>query len=455
MINRKFLLTVYLGLVLSGCASIRTNTDFYYPILTDLKRGEYNLAAEKIDRAEIDEEYSNKDRVLLHLDKGIIYHYQGEYERSNKELEKAELAIEELFTKSISKAAISLLLNDNALAYSGEVYEDLYINIFKALNYLHLRKFDDAFVEVHRVNNKLQELDVKYEEEVKSLNESEDKQFDIQAEKIDYYNNVLSHYLSHLIYRADGAYDDSRISLEKAKEAWETYPDVYNYEMPVALAETTSERGVFLNIIAFVGKAPIKEPVGARITTFDDFVVVSDPTEFYATPIPIPGIKYGWNFKFEFPQIIEEGTEVYGIEVLIDSVYYGEMELLENMCNIAAKTFETEKGITYFKTVARAVLKGIGSSSLGRTIKKDVKGTLGDILVGVVNVVVDATENADLRSWRTMPGYCFVAEFQMEKGIYNIEIRFLNQFGEVISNKTIEKYKVTSRLNLVEAVHLN
>ena len=455
MITRKFLLTVYLGLVLSGCASIRTNTDFYYPILTDLERGEYNLAAEKIDRAEIDEEYSKKDRVLLHLDKGIIYHYQGEYERSNKELEKAELAIEELFTKSISKAAISLLLNDNALAYSGEVYEDLYINIFKALNYLHLRKFDDAYVEVHRVNNKLQELDVKYEEEVKSLNESEDKQFDIQAEKIDYYNNVLSHYLSHLIYRAEGAYDDSRISLEKAKEAWETYPDVYNYEMPVALAETTSERGVFLNIIAFVGNSPIKEPVGARITTFDDFVVVSDPTEFYAQPIPIPGIKYGWNFKFEFPQIIEEGTEVYGIEVLIDSVYYGEMELLENMCNIAAKTFETEKGITYFKTVTRAILKGIGSSSIGRTIKKDVKGTLGDILAGVVNVAVDATENADLRSWRTMPGYCFAAEFPMEKGIYNIEILFLNQFGEVISNKTIEKYKVTSGLNLVEAVHLN
>ncbi len=210
-----------------------------------------------------------------------------------------------------------------------------------------------------------------------------------------------------------------------------------------------------MNIIAFIGKAPIKEPVGARITTFDDFVVVSDPTEYYAQPIPIPGIKYGWNFKFEFPQIIEEGTEVYGIEVLVDSVYYGEMELLENMCNIATKTFETEKGITYFKTVTRAVLKGIGSSSIGRTIKKDVKGTLGDILAGVVNVAVDATENADLRSWRTMPGYCFVAEFPMEKGIYNIEILFLNQFGEVISYKTIEKYKVTSGLNLVEAVHLN
>ncbi len=441
--------------ILSGCASIRTNVEFYNPILTDLKKGDFNLAAIKIDNAELEGEYADKDRVLLHLDKGIIYHYEGDYKRSNEELEKAEQAIDDLYTKSVSKAAFSMLLNDNALTYSGEVYENLYINIFKAINYLQLKNFDGAYVESQRVNNKLKYYEVKLEEEVASLNSSEDKKFEIEAEDLDYYNNALSHYLSHLVYRADGSFDDSRISLEKLKEAWETYPDVYNYEMPSAVRNTTSEKETLLNVLAFAGTGPTKEPVGARITTFDDYVVISDPTEFHIQPIPIPGIKYGWNFKFEFPTLVEEGTEVYRIEVFVDGESYGELELLENMSNVARKTFESNKSVVFFKTITRAIAKGISTSALGRTIKKEADGLFGDILVGIANAASDATENADLRSWRTMPGYSFVGEYEIDQGRHNIEIRFIGETGNLLSKKVIENYNVKTGLNLIEAVHLN
>jgi hypothetical protein len=454
-IRYNIVCALLLFVLISGCASIRTNVNFYTPILTDLKKGDYNLAAIKIDNAELEGEYADKDRVLLHLDKGIIYHYEGDYQRSNEELTKAENAIEELYTKSVSKGAFSILLNDNALAYSGEVYENVYINIFKAINYLKLKDFDGAYVESQKVNNKLKYYDVKLEEEVASLNSSEDKKFEIEAADLEYYNNALSHYLSHLIFRADGSYDNSRISLDKLKEAWQTYPDVYNYEMPSAVANATSERGTFLNILAFSGTGPTKEPVGARITTFDDYVVISDPTEFHIQPIPIPGIKYGWNFKFEFPTLHEEGTEVYDIEVYINSEKYGELELLENMSNVARKTFESNKSVIFFKTITRAIAKGISSSALGRTIKKEADGLFGDILAGIANAAVDATENADLRSWRTMPGYSFVGEYELEPGKYNIEVRFLGETGNILSKKVVENYTVKRGLNLIEAVHLN
>jgi hypothetical protein len=454
-IRYNIVCALLLFVLISGCASIRTNVNFYTPILTDLKKGDYNLAAIKIDNAELEGEYADKDRVLLHLDKGIIYHYEGDYQRSNEELTKAENAIEELYTKSVSKGAFSILLNDNALAYSGEVYENVYINIFKAINYLKLKDFDGAYVESQKVNNKLKYYEVKLEEEVASLNSSEDKKFEIEAEDLDYYNNALSHYLSHLIFRADGSYDNSRISLDKLKEAWETYPDVYNYEMPSAVANATSERGTFLNILAFSGTGPTKEPVGARITTFDDYVVISDPTEFHIQPIPIPGIKYGWNFKFEFPTLHEEGTEVYDIQVYINGEKYGELELLENMSNVARKTFESNKSVIFFKTITRAIAKGISSSALGRTIKKEADGLFGDILAGIANAAVDATENADLRSWRTMPGYSFVGEYELEPGKYNIEVRFLGETGNILSKKVVENYPVKRGLNLIEAVHLN
>ena len=61
----------------------------------------------------------------------MLHHYNGDFEQSNTLLSKAETAFDELYTKSIGRAAASMLLNDNILEYSGEDYEDIYLNIFK------------------------------------------------------------------------------------------------------------------------------------------------------------------------------------------------------------------------------------------------------------------------------------------------------------------------------------
>jgi len=454
----KKILVLIIGvvLILISCSSIRTNYEFYEPILTEIRDGNYNAAAESINHAELENEYSDKDRVLLHLDKGIIYHYQGNYAESNKEFESAESSIEELYTKSISKGVFSILLNDNALAYDGEVYEDLYINVFKAINYVHLNNFDDAYVEIKRITDKLKELDVKLSEEVDKLNNSDDNKFHVDKINLDYYNNVLANYLSFIIFRAEGEYDNSRISFEKLNEAWSTYPDVYNFNKPKAVLDSNINSSIYLDVLGFTGQAPYKVPVGARITTFNDYVVISDPTNFYADPIPIPGIKYGWNFKFEFPQILTLNSEINKIEVYANGKFLGDLELLENMNNVAVKTFESHKSLIYFKTITRAIIKGIGSSALGRTIKKETKDdVLGDVLAGILNAAVDVTEKADLRSWRTMPGYCFVGEFEIDEGTYDIEIKFLDHYNQVLTTTTYANYQIIRGLNLVEGYHIN
>ncbi len=433
-----------------------TNTEFYNPILTDLQNGNYGEASQQVLKAELEGDYADKDRVLLYLDKGMIYHYQGEYSKSNEQFDKAEWAIEELYTKSISKGASSMLLNDNALDYSGEVYENLYINIFKALNYIHLDDFDGAYVEVKKVNDKLNLLDTKYEEYAASINNSDESAPEIKAEELDYYNNVFANYLSSVVFKAEGEYDNSRISREKMFEAWNTYTDVYDYSKPGFLFDSTiTASNYILNIIALAGKAPYKQSVGARITTFDDFVTVSDPTNFWVDAIPFPGIEYGWNFKFAFPELVEDGTEVYDIEIYIDSTHYGNLELLENMANVARKTFETNKGIIFFKTIIRAVLKGVGAGSLGKNIKKNNDDLLGDILVALTNAAVDATEHADLRCWRTMPSYCFTTQIPLAKGTYNIELRYIGEDGSVIKSELFNDFTIGDDVNLIESFYLN
>jgi len=450
------LIIPFVSMLLVSCSSFVTNNEFYKPILFNLSNGNFGQAADQIIAAELNGEYSEKDRVLLNLDKGMILHYQGEYKKSNEAFDKAESAIEDLYTKSISKGASSMLLNDNALDYSGEVYEDLYINIFKTLNYLHLGDFDGAYVEVRRVNNKLNLLNTKYDEYVSSLNSSKDAKIEIKAEELDYFNNALSNYLSSLIFEAEGEEDDARISLEKLDDAWQTYTDVYPFEKPSFLAD--SLRGISgkpkLNIISFTGLGPVKESVGARITTFNDFITISDPTNFWVDAIPFPGVEYGWNFKFAFPELVEKGSQVNSIEVYIDSSYAGQLQLLEDMSKVAKKTFESNKSIVFFKTITRAVLKGIGSSALGREISKGQNEVVGDILKALTNAVVDATENADLRGWRTMPAYCDVAQIELEKGIYNIELRYIDNQGSIIKSEYYDNFEIDNSLNLIETYYL-
>ena len=67
--KKRIALFICLIVLLAGCASLRTNYEFYSPILGEIQNGNFDLAAEQINNAEINEEYSDKDRVLLHLDK--------------------------------------------------------------------------------------------------------------------------------------------------------------------------------------------------------------------------------------------------------------------------------------------------------------------------------------------------------------------------------------------------
>jgi len=439
-----------------SCSSIITNQEFYTPVIMDLKQGNYSSASKFIQYAETQELYADKDRLLLFLDKGITLHYSGDYEKSNNAFHKAEYLMDSLYTKSISKGIASFLINDNALDYSGEVYEDLYINIFKVLNYIHLDQFNEAYVEVQKISDKLKEQNVYYQEAIAELNKSEDAKVKIEASDLDFYNDALANYLSHLIYRAEGEADNSRISLEKASEAWETYPSVYNYEIPSALSNTTIGQEALLNVIAFTGNAPFKQPIGARITTFEDWISISDPTEYYITPIPFPGMEGGWNFKFEFPEIYEEGTSVHDIEVYVDNEYLGSLELLENIANVATKTFEVRKNMIFFKTAIRAITKGIAAGSGGKAIKKEVKNEgLGDILAFALNLAVDATEHADLRSWQTIPGYSFTGEFPISPGKYDLEIRFIGPNEEVLKVHPIKNFEANNKLNIVESHYLD
>lgn len=463
--KQRFIFAVKIGLLVAlliglifGCVTVSTRVNYYSTVLTDLQTANFSAAVSKIDQAKLNQQYGQKERLLFYLDKGIIQYYNSEHEASIDNLETADRYMEELFTRSISQAALSYLLDDNIIDYYGEVYENLYLNIFKALNFINMNRFEDAYVEINRVNDKLKELEVKYGSYIDNLNQSEDSKIKIDAKSFNFSSSVLAHYLSYIVYRADRDPDYSRISHEKMVQAWQAHPDVYNFAQPECIQSPPKVSGQFLNVIAFTGTAPYKKAVGAKITTYDDAIGISALEAPVALPnIPFPGSKEGYHFKFAFPVIRNNPSNVDRIDVLINGRKTGQLELLEDMGNVAVKTFETRRNIIYLKTVVRTVLKGLASAEAKKKLKKEVKADKfwGAILDAAVDIGVDATENADLRSWRTMPQKCYVGEFDITSGQHDIEVHFYNKNNLLVQKKTFSNFSAGNNLNLIDMVSLN
>ena len=151
-------LAILVGL-LTGCVGARSVQDKSYDLS---RKGHLDAAVDFIDASSLAS--SSKDRLLYLMERGTLLHLQGAYEESNVDFEAADRLTEELYTKSLSAGALSFIVNDGVVAYSGSDYESVYLNYFKALNYLALGELEEAGVEARRVDEKLRYFSDLYEE---------------------------------------------------------------------------------------------------------------------------------------------------------------------------------------------------------------------------------------------------------------------------------------------------
>ncbi|MCK5127345.1 MAG: hypothetical protein KAR42_13905 [candidate division Zixibacteria bacterium] len=445
----------------SGCSSIATQKAFYEPISAELRAGHYDSVVVGIENALLKNKFKEKDRFLYYMDAGLANHYASRFDTSSAKLSKAEDAADELFTKSITRAAASLILNDNILEYAGEDYEIVYANLIKALNYIAQDKFDDAFVEIKRANHRLELLENKYREASDILNEGardDTSRVDInyKAKKVRFNNSAFARYLSMHIYAAEGKPDDAQLDYDLMRRAFIEQKHIYPFEMPVVRFRSKDKE--ILSVVALLGNSPVKDDLNLRIRTDSDLdlvqILYDEPgmknSEYGHIPMAVSEDYY---FKFSLPQIVSVPTIVNRVAVYIDGEYLGDLQLIEDVVSVAKETFEAKKSLIYLRTVARAVVKGLVAHNAKKDADKKKGGWLAKL---AIDVVTDVSENADLRCSRLLPGKVLVGDFEIKPGTYNIQINFLDASGTAVKSTTILDYKVIPRaLNMVEAFSLN
>ena len=81
-------------LSLSGC--YKTYNQRLVPVKNNIAAGDYEKALSSLEKSGLSQQ--SKNRLLYHLEAGLLYHLAGEYEQSNRFLENAEWISDELYT---------------------------------------------------------------------------------------------------------------------------------------------------------------------------------------------------------------------------------------------------------------------------------------------------------------------------------------------------------------------
>lgn len=398
-----------LSLFLVSCAG----TDgLYTAVDSHITRGEYREAITLL--RENRSAYGEKNSVLYNLDIGLLYHYAGEGDSSSAYLFAAEKEIDDLYTRSISLEALSYILNDNVIPYEGEDFEKVLINVFIALNYAERGMDEDALVEARKVDLKLRQLTKAYEGKNK------------------YQEDAFIRYLAAILYENEGEVNDAFISYRNAFETYKVYEKEYGTQAPAFLLDDLvrtaselsfdeeveyyhslggrfstpvgAERGRVL-VIVYAGQGPIKTETRPTVSIPDSSGTLH-------------------TFQIALPSFVSRYTKnrFYDVSSTHDSSFC-RTSVAENITAIGRKSLDDRLALVYLKSGGRALAKFLAAekskSELSKGGGSTVKNFLGSL---AIDLVIGATEQADIRTWRTLPSEIQLARLTLPPGEHVLQV---------------------------------
>jgi uncharacterized protein len=409
------------SLLLASCAA---PTAFYRDVDAGMAAGKYDEAIATVRSNR--QAYGEKASVLYRLDMGALFHYAGNPDSSSVYLLAAEREIGDLYTKSISAEALAFVLNDNVLPYDGEDFERVLVNVYLALNFAAKGLPDEAVVEARKVDLKLKDYARQYQG------------------KNAYQEDAFARYLSGILYESTGEINDAFIAYQKAHEAYALYESTFGTPEPpfllndlvrtarmLAFTEEAeryralggaepaagSARPGSVVVIAYAGLGPVKIEERPSVSIADESGTIH--TFQVALPRFLPRMKGSRTYDITVERAADSSQAATGRTVLA-----------EDVTAIAGKVLEDRLGLIYLKSGGRALLKFLAAEKAKSAIKQksgnDGKTeTNGDRLTNflsslAIDLVVGATEAADLRTWRTLPAQFQISRIFLPAGEYRM-----------------------------------
>ena len=430
---RALPLVLGIFLLCSCAASVK-----HYPHINQcLLNEDYDSACKLVQKSK--KEYPKRNAALYYLDEGIIFHLAGQYPESNESFFRAESIMDELYTKSLSKAAASFLISDNTVPYRGEDFERAMVNLFMALNYAALGAWEDSLVEARKVDNKLTVINATYDEDKKNV----------------YKEDAFIRFLMGILYEADGELNDAFISYRKAEEIYRTnYLPNYGVRAPDFLIEnllTSAEAMGFYQEMAeiqseypHVTPGDLVEKKGMAEVVFIHYNGIGPEKieDSFTTNMPD-----GYVMKMAYPRFVRKSFQISQGEITLRSQQEGPSApfptvLMEDIGAIAITNLDNRINRIKAKAIARATTKYLASKAAEKAARDEGGEWAGLFVKIAANIAAVATEQADVRHWRLLPAEIRVGRKVIPPGEYSGEIDFVDSRGAILGSKVIDPFSV-------------
>lgn len=409
------------ALVFSSCGGPSTQTK---KTLNGLIAQELYSDAEAHLQKVKEKEYGPKNAVLYNLDMGLLLHHQGRYKDSEVFFDKAETRMQELYTKSVTKAAGTLLINDTTMDYAGEPFERALTNVLRALNYVFMGRPEEALVESRKVEVFLEELGGR------------------MGKRRVYRDDAFARALDSLLYADAGKYDDSRISREASETAYAWYASEYNTPNPQwSSPELKSNQGEVV-FIHYNGVAPRKINKTFQVAWNQALVAVKTAKEEGDPQAADPKFANALRaavaqkaITVAYPEYIQDPVSISISEITAQEAG-AETVLMEDISAIAFKDLKDRMAVIRSRAIARAMVKFVlAKAATDAAESKYGKNSWQSIMTKVTtNVASAASEIADTRGWSTLPSQIRVARLPLSPGRHDLNVLFKDAAGTTLKS---------------------
>jgi tetratricopeptide (TPR) repeat protein len=416
--------------------------------------------------------YGGQSQLLFNMDLGLLYHYAGQYDSSLAYLSRAAQIQDELFARSITNEALSLITNDNARPYRGRPHEVVMLHQYLAFDYLALGKYDDALVEARQAQLYIDELKRKEGPNGKG-----------------YADDGMYRYFSALAYDAARQRDDAAIAYyqavkaylkgpvplppEVAREAYQVLraagreDDIRELGLKEAVkgAAPAPDAGAGQSEIIVVGSAGRAPSLGQTVfwgTWVRDGMLIihyhNSKGEEVTEALPAPGLPQSELEKAQHGRKTRSGTTVH-IKFAMPEIrkapsrtrffsVAGEAsptpvrtEALTDLDTLAVRNLEDTHGSTLMRTVIRVVLRTVAAQETKDALSGG--NPLVNLLFNVgTDALADQLEQADTRSWFLLPRTVQVARIPVKPGVHSFTVEAHDANGATISSKTFSDVEV-------------
>ena len=437
MKSHTIIAVLVLALIGIACAPYARHTA---GIRAAFATGDHTAADERIGKAA-----SGANRLLFYLEHGMVEHARGDYEMSNRYFETAERVADQLYTRSISREAASLLTNDEVRPYRGQAFELVFIHYYRALNYWHLGAFEDALVECRKANLKL----AGYTEHGDS--------------DVSYKSDAFIHYLTALMYETTGEMNDAYVSMKHAEAGYKTYENRFGITPPEQFerdyARVAADFGDVVHVtgalrppfssnpnngelilLSEIGFAPRRSQEELNLPIYDSDIKLSRRGKGHRAASHVARRRHShtrhrdvdyW-LRVAMPRLESIPSETAYVRA-------GSSDQLTRSCAvedldaIARATLTDKEGTVLVRTIARGIAKYAATEG----IKKENK-----VLGWLANIFTAATEKADTRSWVTLPRSIHLSRLTLPPGEHDVVIEAVSRSGSVIERKTLKNIRI-------------